>query len=167
MTGILISDYFLVRHQSLHIPDLYAGTPESAYWYFHGFNWRAFAAWAMGMWPLLHTFSHSSSFSSSSVSIPLFCSSKLPPSPCHKHWDLSFSTYSWLRQPNPPPKRHHRPDQMGSHVWFILFLRLHRRGSHLSALLNCFSCESERRRRGDENKPFGRSGDDILRWERG
>lgn len=54
MTGILISDYFLVRKQELHVADLYMGmNKSSAYYYNFGFNWRAFVAWAMGLWPLL------------------------------------------------------------------------------------------------------------------
>lgn len=53
MAGILITDYFLVRKQKLRIDDLYIGNEDSAYWYFKGFNWRAFAAWVMGLWPLL------------------------------------------------------------------------------------------------------------------
>lgn len=53
MTGILISDYFLVRHGELHIGDMYISSSESAYWYTAGFNWRAFVAWVMGLWPLL------------------------------------------------------------------------------------------------------------------
>ena len=31
----------------------YRGNSSSAYWYWHGFNWRALVAWAMGFWPLL------------------------------------------------------------------------------------------------------------------
>ena len=54
MTGVLISDYFLVRKQTLHVGDLYLGVNKNgAYWYTFGFNWRAFAAWGMGLWPLL------------------------------------------------------------------------------------------------------------------
>lgn len=53
MTGILISDYFLVRKQKLRVDDLYVGNEDSVYWYFEGFNWRAFTAWVMGLWPLL------------------------------------------------------------------------------------------------------------------
>lgn len=56
MTGILISDYFLVRKQNLYVDDLYVGNKTSAYWYSKGFNWRAFTAWAMGLWPLLRMF---------------------------------------------------------------------------------------------------------------
>ena len=53
MTGILLSDYFLVKKQGLLIDDLYRGSSSSAYWYFFGFNWRAFVAWAIGCAPLV------------------------------------------------------------------------------------------------------------------
>lgn len=56
MTGILISDYFLVRHQDIRIQHLYIGDSDSEYWYWGGFNWRASAAWVMGIWPLLPGF---------------------------------------------------------------------------------------------------------------
>jgi len=56
MTGILISDYFLVRYQDIRIQHLYIGDSDSEYWYWRGFNWRAFAAWVMGIWPLLPGF---------------------------------------------------------------------------------------------------------------
>lgn len=53
MTGIVISDYFLVRKQGLHVGDLYCANSSSAYWYTFGFNWRAVVAWSMGFWPLV------------------------------------------------------------------------------------------------------------------
>lgn len=53
MTGILISDYFLVHKKKLYVDDLYIGNPDSAYWFRGGFNWRAFAAWATGLGPLM------------------------------------------------------------------------------------------------------------------
>lgn len=56
MTGIVVSDYFLVRNRQYHIGDLYIGNPSSAYWYAGGFNPRGFAAWIVGMAPLLPGF---------------------------------------------------------------------------------------------------------------
>ena len=53
MTGILISDYFLVRRRGLHVGDLYRANSSSAYWYNFGFNWRAFIAWSAGFAPLV------------------------------------------------------------------------------------------------------------------
>ncbi|KAF3023152.1 hypothetical protein E8E14_013987 [Neopestalotiopsis sp. 37M] len=56
MTGIVVSDYFMVRRGEYHIGDLYLGDQRSAYWYTHGFNFRGFAAWILGMAPLLPGF---------------------------------------------------------------------------------------------------------------
>ncbi|KAI9807843.1 MAG: hypothetical protein M1825_005148 [Sarcosagium campestre] len=56
MTGIFVSDYFLVRKQQFHLSDLYVGNSTSAYWYTFGLNWRAVVAWAFGLWPLLPGF---------------------------------------------------------------------------------------------------------------
>ena len=53
MTGIVVSDYFLVRRGEYHIGDMYLGDSRSAYWYICGFNFRAFVAWALGTGPLL------------------------------------------------------------------------------------------------------------------
>ena len=47
MTGVLIADYYLVRHRELHLGDLYVGNSTSAYWYIAGFNWRAITSWSV------------------------------------------------------------------------------------------------------------------------
>jgi cytosine/uracil/thiamine/allantoin permease len=56
MTGLVVSDYFLVRRRQYHLGDLYTGNSTSAYWYIAGFNWRGFTAWATGIWPVLPGF---------------------------------------------------------------------------------------------------------------
>ncbi|KAL8768546.1 MAG: hypothetical protein Q9209_005231 [Squamulea sp. 1 TL-2023] len=56
MVGVLLADYFAVRRRTLHLADLYIGNSTSVYWYTVGFNFRAFVAWAMGLWPLLPGF---------------------------------------------------------------------------------------------------------------
>ena len=56
MTGILMSDYFLVRKRNFHLGDLYTGNSSSAYWGSAGFNWRGITAWAMAIWPVLPGF---------------------------------------------------------------------------------------------------------------
>lgn len=56
MTGIVVSDFFLVRKGEYHLSDLYTGNSSSAYWYTHGFNWRGLFAWLMGLWPVLPGF---------------------------------------------------------------------------------------------------------------
>lgn len=60
MTGILCSDYFMVRRQQLHVGDLYISGDKGVYWYWHGFNFRGVTAWCMGLWPLLREFMDSS-----------------------------------------------------------------------------------------------------------
>ena len=56
MTGLVVTDFFLVRGRQYHLGDLYTGNRSSAYWYTFGFNWRGFAAWIMGLWPVLPGF---------------------------------------------------------------------------------------------------------------
>ena len=46
-----------MRKLAYHVGDLYLGVDKSgAYWYTHGFNWRAFLAWALALWPMLPGF---------------------------------------------------------------------------------------------------------------
>ncbi|KAM4067149.1 purine-cytosine permease family protein [Hirsutella rhossiliensis] len=52
-TGILLADYHAVRKYKLKLKDLYVGDASSIYWFNHGCNWRAFAAFVAGVWPLL------------------------------------------------------------------------------------------------------------------
>ena len=47
--GILIVDYYLIRHQRLDVPDLYQYTGRYAY--HHGVNWAAMLALAVGVAP--------------------------------------------------------------------------------------------------------------------
>ena len=62
--GILVSDYFLVRHEHLFVDDLYDATPNGHYWYSGGFNPNAVWALAAGAFvgmafvfiPALHAF---------------------------------------------------------------------------------------------------------------
>lgn len=42
-------DYFFMRKGNVHIPSLYKGSSSSPYWYYGGFNIRAFVAWAIGV----------------------------------------------------------------------------------------------------------------------
>jgi hypothetical protein len=44
-------DFWLVRHKHWRVPDFYRGKGESIYWFTGGFNWRAFAAWTLAVWP--------------------------------------------------------------------------------------------------------------------
>ncbi|KIY47690.1 hypothetical protein FISHEDRAFT_65969 [Fistulina hepatica ATCC 64428] len=55
-TGILISDYLVVRRCILNLEDLYVGGEQSIYWYYHGFHWRALLAWVIGVFPTMPGF---------------------------------------------------------------------------------------------------------------
>lgn len=49
----MLADYHIVRKAKLKVNELYIGDSSSIYWFRQGFNWRAFAAFTIGMWPLL------------------------------------------------------------------------------------------------------------------
>lgn len=51
MTGIMLSDYLVIRRRKLKIEDLYVGDKSSIYWYRNGFHWRAILAFVIGAWP--------------------------------------------------------------------------------------------------------------------
>ncbi|RFU23867.1 hypothetical protein B7463_g12470, partial [Scytalidium lignicola] len=68
LIAFMICDYFFARKGNLHVPSLYNGTPSSPYWYWHGFNLRAFAAWAIGVAFVIHGLSGSYNISSSAAS---------------------------------------------------------------------------------------------------
>jgi nucleobase:cation symporter-1, NCS1 family len=42
-------DYWLIRNGNIHVPSLYKAQPGSIYYYTAGFNFRAFAAWAISI----------------------------------------------------------------------------------------------------------------------
>lgn len=127
MTGILISDYFLVRRCQLHIGDMYVSDPEGAYWYTAGFNWRAFAAWTMGLWPLLREYplpitpSYPLSRAPSSLPLP-------PINP------LTNAPRSRLRPPHP---RHRQRQRLGPCIRHVLLLRLLRVAIRLLVTIHC------------------------------
>lgn len=47
-------DYWIVRKGNVHIPSVFIGGPQSIYWYWHGFNLRAYAAWLIGVALVVH-----------------------------------------------------------------------------------------------------------------
>ncbi|KAL3424363.1 NCS1 nucleoside transporter [Phlyctema vagabunda] len=53
LTGIMIADYFVVRKQRIEVSQLYTGSAEGAYWYSHGFNWRAIVSWVICFMPAM------------------------------------------------------------------------------------------------------------------
>ena len=56
MTGIMFADYFIVRKRLYKLTHLYNANASSIYWYWKGCNWRALAAWVMGVWITLPGF---------------------------------------------------------------------------------------------------------------
>lgn len=66
--GLMLADYHLIRKYRLKLSDLYRGDSTSIYWFRHGVNWRAFAAFTAGMWPLLREFLPLSMFCNSCMS---------------------------------------------------------------------------------------------------
>ncbi|HEX6011148.1 MAG TPA: NCS1 family nucleobase:cation symporter-1 [Geminicoccaceae bacterium] len=46
--GILVVDYFIVKHDKLHVDDLYSDKPDGHYWYSNGFNPSAVKALIIG-----------------------------------------------------------------------------------------------------------------------
>ncbi|KAJ4393233.1 hypothetical protein N0V93_002441 [Gnomoniopsis smithogilvyi] len=51
ITGILVSDFWIVRKRLIKMRDLYIGNEESIYWYDRGFNWRAFLTFFLAIAP--------------------------------------------------------------------------------------------------------------------
>lgn len=46
--GILVADYFVVKHEKLYVDDLYSDKPDGRYWYSKGFNPAAVKALVIG-----------------------------------------------------------------------------------------------------------------------
>ncbi|KAK7024500.1 hypothetical protein VNI00_016252 [Paramarasmius palmivorus] len=55
-TGLMITDYIIIRREKIRLSHLYEPSNKSIYWYTHGFNFRAIFAWVMGVWPLMPGF---------------------------------------------------------------------------------------------------------------
>ena len=49
IAGVMISDYYFVKHGYLQVKDLYSGKKTGPYFYFLGFNWRAYTAYIAGI----------------------------------------------------------------------------------------------------------------------
>ncbi|KAI5357463.1 putative purine-cytosine permease [Septoria linicola] len=52
-SGILVTDFWIVRKKLIKMDDLYRGNSDSIYWYYKGFNWRAYAAFFIGVVPAM------------------------------------------------------------------------------------------------------------------
>jgi NCS1 family nucleobase:cation symporter-1 len=56
MVGMMVCDFWIIRKRKFKLSHLYLPTEDSIYWYHHGFNWRAFVSWLVGMAPALPGF---------------------------------------------------------------------------------------------------------------
>ena len=68
--GILIADYWVVRRQRLVLDDLFR--ERGAYSYWHGVNWRAVAAFLIGVLPVVPGFARAAVTPGGSVADPNF-----------------------------------------------------------------------------------------------
>ncbi|PQE13872.1 NCS1 nucleoside transporter protein [Rutstroemia sp. NJR-2017a BBW] len=51
ITGVLLCHYYIICRGCLIIPDLYTSDRNGSYWYWNGWNWRAYVAYAIGIVP--------------------------------------------------------------------------------------------------------------------
>ncbi|KAK3045274.1 hypothetical protein LTS18_014141, partial [Coniosporium uncinatum] len=51
LAAINAVDFWIIRRRNWTVPHLYIGDKSSIYWYTSGMNWRAFAAWTIGIFP--------------------------------------------------------------------------------------------------------------------
>jgi NCS1 family nucleobase:cation symporter-1 len=56
ITGVLLCHYYIVTRGYLEIEDLYTSRKEGVYHYFHGWNWRAYLAYVVGIAPNFYGF---------------------------------------------------------------------------------------------------------------
>ncbi|KAI9641194.1 hypothetical protein NHQ30_009994 [Ciborinia camelliae] len=56
ITGVLLCHYYMIARGFLQIPDLYTSDPKAAYHYTGGWNWRAYAAYVIGIVPNFYGF---------------------------------------------------------------------------------------------------------------
>lgn len=57
IAGIMVVDYYVLKKQKLNLHEMYK--TRGIYYYSHGFNWRAFMAFFIGLGPLLPGFAKS------------------------------------------------------------------------------------------------------------
>lgn len=48
LTGVLIAKYYIIYKREVLISHLYKNDKDSIYWFYKGFDWRAFVSWAIG-----------------------------------------------------------------------------------------------------------------------
>ncbi|OKL60007.1 hypothetical protein UA08_04892 [Talaromyces atroroseus] len=70
MCGLMVAEYWVIRSRKVKLSDLYHAREGGIYYYWHGFNWRAFVAWVVGFTPQLPGFIASIN---TSVVVPAGC----------------------------------------------------------------------------------------------
>jgi nucleobase:cation symporter-1, NCS1 family len=58
MVGIMVCDYWVLRHRRVKLSDLYHARKDGVYHYWHGINWRSFTSWVVGWAYLIPGFAH-------------------------------------------------------------------------------------------------------------
>lgn len=56
ITGVLLCRYYIVARGHLEIDDLFTARKDGMYYYTHGWNWRAYAAYVIGIAPNFYGF---------------------------------------------------------------------------------------------------------------
>lgn len=56
ITGVLLCHYYIITRGYLEIEDLYTARKDGVYHYFHGWNWRAYLAYIVGIAPNFYGF---------------------------------------------------------------------------------------------------------------
>lgn len=56
ITGVLLCHYYIITRGYLEIDDLYTSKKDGVYYYFHGWNWRAYLAYIVGIIPNFYGF---------------------------------------------------------------------------------------------------------------
>ena len=72
VVAIMLVDYFLVRNGNLTISELFTRSRSARYYYFHGFNLRAFAAFIIGFLLPLPGFAASFGYDIGSAAVDMY-----------------------------------------------------------------------------------------------
>lgn len=56
ITGILLCHYYIISRGYLEVEDIYTSRKDGVYHYFHGWNWRAYVAYIVGIAPNFYGF---------------------------------------------------------------------------------------------------------------
>jgi NCS1 family nucleobase:cation symporter-1 len=70
--AVMVFDYWLLRRARLNVEELYRYGEGGEYWFSNGFNWRALAAVAIGVVPVLPGFINAATTEGGVVADPSF-----------------------------------------------------------------------------------------------